>query len=69
VQDRQTSEWIPVEEVGRPGDFVIIMGRKIEVLTEARSGLTPTFHRVQLREDVVRHSILFFYDIQTGPEK
>lgn len=67
--DWVTQEWIPVEEVGRPGDFVVIMGRKIEILCERDCGLTPTFHRVQLRQDVMRHSILFFYDMQTGPEK
>ncbi len=32
-------------------------------------GVKPTWHRVQVKKDVVRHSILYFFDIQTKPEK
>jgi isopenicillin N synthase-like dioxygenase len=67
VENRETKEWIPIEKVGRPGDFALIMGRKIDLLAKKEVGLQPTYHRVQIPSNVVRHSILFFYDLQTSP--
>ena len=68
VENRETKEWIPIEKVGQPGDFALIMGRKIDLIKRPKDlPLTPTFHRVEKANDVERQSILFFYDLQTSP--
>mmetsp|Transcript_19708 Transcript_19708/g.27193 ORF Transcript_19708/g.27193 Transcript_19708/m.27193 type:complete len:351 (+) Transcript_19708:117-1169(+) len=67
VENRHTKEWIPIEKVGRPGDLALIMGRKINILCEKGVPLQPTLHRVQISSTVQRHSILYFFDLQTSP--
>jgi hypothetical protein len=69
VVDQVTKKWIPLEKLGRPGDLVLILGRKVQMLFNPNAKLNPTFHQVQIPKSVRRHSILFFCDIPAGPDK
>ena len=60
--------WIEVEKEGREGDMVLIMGRKIELLTHKQANLHPSFHRVVLPPNTQRYSILFFFDLPSGKD-
>src|SRR3990167_3161752 len=66
VVDQATGEWTPVEQLAQPGDLFLIMGRKIDILKEPDTPLTPTFHRVRTQNNIERHSILFFFDLPNG---
>ena len=61
-----SKQWLEMEKLGQLHDLVLIMGRKIELLTEKDVPLLPTYHRVCIDRTVRRHSILFFYDLLTS---
>jgi len=67
--DQQTKEWVPLEKLGKPGDLVLIMGRKVQMVFNNNAKLEPTFHRVMIPKSTRRHSILFFCDLPAGPDK
>ena len=69
VQDQKSGKWLELEKLGTPGDLVVIMGRKVEMLFSKEANLKPTFHRVRIPKNVERHSILFFFDLPSGPDK
>jgi len=69
ILDQKSGKWLEIERLGTPGDVVVIMGRKVEMLFAKEANLKPTFHRVRIPKNIVRHSILFFCDLPSGPDK
>jgi len=69
VLDQSCGKWLDLEKLGTPGDLVMIMGRKMDLLKSENAKLKPTFHRVNIPRNVMRHSILFFMDLPAGPDK